>query len=84
VVSTAQALVMVEAGAREVSEDEIAGAIEFAHGRGVRYLRTFNDSVNTPIWAINERMGFRRTVEWSDLERRFAPKEATSLPPTIR
>ncbi len=59
-------------------------SIEFAQRRGTRYLRTFNDSLNQPIWTINERMGFRRKVEWSDLERRFAPKEATSLPPTIR
>jgi RimJ/RimL family protein N-acetyltransferase len=59
-------------------------ALEYAHEKGVRYLRTFNDSLNRPIWAINEKMGFRRKVEWSDLERRFAPKEATSLPPTIR
>jgi RimJ/RimL family protein N-acetyltransferase len=59
-------------------------AIEFAHRQGIRYLRTFNDSLNQPIWTVNERMGFRRKVEWSDLERRFVPKEATSLPPTIR
>jgi len=59
-------------------------ALEYARGRGVRYLRTFNDSLNHPIWAINERMGFRRTVEWSDLERRFASKEAAAPPPTIR
>jgi RimJ/RimL family protein N-acetyltransferase len=58
--------------------------LEYAHQRGIRYLRTFNDSLNLPIWTINERMGFRRKVEWSDLERRFAPKEATSWPPTIR
>lgn len=59
-------------------------SLEYARGRGVRYLRTFNDSLNQPIWAINEKMGFRRKVEWSDLERRFTSPEAASPPPTIR
>jgi len=46
---------------------------EYARGNHIRYLRTFNDSLNHPIWAINEKMGFLRTVELSQQERRFRP-----------
>ena len=55
-------------------------ALEYARRRGFRYLRTFNDSLNLPIWSINEKLGFRRTVEWANLERRFAPEGAAPLP----
>lgn len=49
---------------------------EYARSHGFRYLRTFNDSLNQPIWAINQKMGFRRIVEWSQLERRFPASDA--------
>lgn len=39
-------------------------AIEYARTQGYRYLRTGNDSLNAPIWAINERFGFRRLRTW--------------------
>jgi len=45
--------------------------IEYARTHAVRYLRTVNDSLNRPMWGINEKAGFRRTVEWVNLERRF-------------
>jgi len=48
-------------------------ALEYARANGVRRLRTVNDSLNRPILAINERMGFRPTVEWVDGERAFPP-----------
>lgn len=54
-------------------------SIEYARARGVRYLRTVNDSLNLPMWAINEKLGFRRTVEWVAQERRYP---APSAPPT--
>ncbi len=57
-------------------------ALEYARRRGFRYLRTFNDSLNLPIWSINEKLGFRRTVEWANLERRFAPEGAAPSPPS--
>lgn len=34
-------------------------SVDFAKTRGYQYLRTENDSQNAPIWAINERLGFR-------------------------
>jgi len=37
--------------------------VEFAQQRGYRYIRTSNDSLNRPMWAINEKMGFRREKE---------------------
>lgn len=49
-------------------------AREYARVHGARYLKTVNDSLNGPMWAINERQGFRRTIEWSCQEKRF-PKE---------
>ncbi len=36
-------------------------AAESVRARGYRFLETNNDSMNAPIWAINERLGFRRS-----------------------
>ncbi|MGA8710098.1 MAG: GNAT family N-acetyltransferase [Thermoplasmata archaeon] len=58
-------------------------ALEYARGKGIRYVRTMNDSLNLPMWAINQKQGFRRTVEWINQERRMAleePPKATSSP----
>jgi len=57
-------------------------ALEYARAKGVRRLRTVNDSLNRPILAINERLGFHRTVEWVQGEREFPPRETspTSAP----
>jgi GNAT superfamily N-acetyltransferase len=49
-------------------------AVEYARGRGYRYLRTGNDSLNAPIWAINERLGFRRERTWVNAEKTFPGK----------
>jgi len=48
-------------------------AVVFARDRGYRYLVTANDSLNRPIWAINERLGFRQQVTWVQAEKTFAP-----------
>jgi mycothiol synthase len=39
-------------------------AIRFARDRGYRFLVTNNNSLNQPIWAINEKLGFRREQTW--------------------
>ena len=39
-------------------------AVRFARDQGYRYLVTNNDSLNRPIWAINERLGFQKMVTW--------------------
>lgn len=54
-------------------------ALDYARSQGVRRLRTVNDSLNRPILAINEKMGFHRTVELVQGEREFPPRER---PPT--
>ena len=56
-------------------------ALEYARGKGFRYLRTVNDSLNLRMWAINEKQGFRRTVEWVALERRLGPEDPPSGTP---
>ena len=48
-------------------------AVEFARTRGYRYLRTFNDSENPRIWAINEKLGFQVQRVWLMGEKRFSP-----------
>jgi RimJ/RimL family protein N-acetyltransferase len=57
-------------------------ALEYARGKGIRYLRTMNDSLNVPMWAINQKQGFRRTVEWISQERRLAPDIGPSTTPS--
>jgi mycothiol synthase len=44
-------------------------AIEYARAQGYRYMRTGNDSLNAPIWAINERLGFTRLRTWVQAEK---------------
>jgi mycothiol synthase len=46
-------------------------AVEYARERGYRYLVTANDSLNRPIWAINEKLGFRQEVVWVQAEKPF-------------
>ena len=55
-------------------------SLDYARRSGVRFLRTFNDSLNQPIGAINEKIGFRRTVEWSSRERLFRTETAAAPP----
>lgn len=47
-------------------------AVEFARARGYRFVRTFNDSDNPRIWAINQRMGFQVQSVWVRGEKRLA------------
>jgi GNAT superfamily N-acetyltransferase len=44
-------------------------AVEYARDRGYRYLVTANDSLNRPILAINEKLGFRPEVTWVQAEK---------------
>ncbi len=45
--------------------------VAFARARGYRYLRTFNDSENPRIWAINQRLGFQVHRVWVMGEKQF-------------
>ena len=55
-------------------------AVEFARARGYRYLRTFNDSENPRIWAINQELGFQVQRVWLMGEKRFGPGPGTAPP----
>jgi len=50
-------------------------ALLYARAAGYRSIRTFNDSLNAPIWAINERLGFRRGATFLQGEKRFGPAD---------
>jgi len=49
-------------------------AVEYARDRGIRFLVTLNDSLNRPIWAINEKLGFRTVTTWLDGEKALDPR----------
>jgi RimJ/RimL family protein N-acetyltransferase len=53
-------------------------AVEFARTRGYQYLRTFNDSENPRIWAINQKIGFQVQRVWLMGEKRFGPGPGTA------
>jgi mycothiol synthase len=55
-------------------------AVEFARTRGYRYLRTFNDSDNPRIWAINQKLGFQVQRVWLMGEKRFSPGPGSAPP----
>jgi mycothiol synthase len=56
-------------------------SVAYAQEHGYRFLRTLNDSLNPSIWAINEKMGFHRVLEISQLER-LLPPPASAAPAT--
>jgi GNAT superfamily N-acetyltransferase len=44
-------------------------AVEFARAGGYRFLVTHNDSLNSRIWTINEKLGFRPEITWLEGEK---------------
>jgi RimJ/RimL family protein N-acetyltransferase len=44
-------------------------AVTYAHTHGYHSVTTGNDSLNPRIWAINEKLGFRRERTWVEGER---------------
>jgi GNAT superfamily N-acetyltransferase len=51
-------------------------SVEYARSKGFRYLVTSNDSLNRPMWKINERMGFRPELTWVNGEKLLASSQA--------
>jgi mycothiol synthase len=45
--------------------------IEYAKRNGYARIETSNDSLNAPMWAINQRLGFRKTYETLNVETEF-------------
>jgi mycothiol synthase len=54
-------------------------SVEAARALGFRALVAFNDSTNTAIWAINEKLGFRRLSTWVTGEKWVA--SGATVPP---
>ena len=48
-------------------------AIAFARSRGYHYIRTGNDSLNAPMWSINERLGFQKKQTMIFGEKKLKP-----------
>ncbi len=51
--------------------------IAYAQAAGATGIRTDNDSVNLPMWQINQRLGFRRGPVWIVMRRNEQGKEVT-------
>jgi mycothiol synthase len=47
--------------------------VEYGQDHGYRSIRTTNDSLNHPMWAINRKLGYRREVEGVQFEKALAP-----------
>jgi mycothiol synthase len=47
--------------------------VAYGQEHGFRFIRTSNDSLNRPMWAINEKLGYRRKVEHAQLEKALGP-----------
>lgn len=47
--------------------------VVYAQGHGFRSIRTNNDSLNHPMWAINQKLGYRREMETIFFEKTLEP-----------
>jgi mycothiol synthase len=47
--------------------------VAYAQERGFRSIRTSNDSLNHPMWAINVKLGYHRKVENAQFEKFLVP-----------
>jgi GNAT superfamily N-acetyltransferase len=54
-------------------------AVEYARDHGYRYILTGNDSLNPRIWAINEKLGFRKLVVFVQAEKNLRPTESSPV-----
>jgi mycothiol synthase len=45
--------------------------IEYAKAKGMKHIRTHNDSENHPMLAVNRKLGFVKTAEWITFEKRL-------------
>jgi mycothiol synthase len=48
-------------------------AVVYARDHGIRHIVTSNDSLNAPIWAINQKLGFQKQVTWLEGEKTLDP-----------
>ncbi|HTS32718.1 MAG TPA: GNAT family N-acetyltransferase [Thermoplasmata archaeon] len=65
---------------RGVASELKRRTVEYAREHGFRYIQTFNDSLNLPMWAINEKLGYRKEVAWVHSQRDMAMDTSPSVP----
>lgn len=56
--------VLREMRGRGIARELKRRTVGYARQHGYRYIQTMNDSLNQPMWAINEKIGYRREVVW--------------------
>jgi GNAT superfamily N-acetyltransferase len=54
--------------------------LRYARERGVREIRTWNNTINRAMLSINEAMGFRKQPVWIELEKSLRPPGAAGNP----
>jgi mycothiol synthase len=61
--------VLRELRGRGVATELKRRTVEYARQHGYRFIPTMNDSLDRSIWAINERLGYRREVVFVQCEK---------------
>jgi len=56
---------------RHIAQAVKLRAAMYAKNKGARYIRTYNDSENHPMLAVNRKMGFERQAEWVVFEKKL-------------
>lgn len=54
--------------------------VAYGQDHGFRAIRTANDSLNQPMWAINAKLGYRRRVEHAQFGKSLAPPAVAEGP----
>jgi RimJ/RimL family protein N-acetyltransferase len=58
---------------RGVAKELKRRTVEFGRRHGYRKIRTGNDSLNAPMWAINQKLGYQQLLTWVTAEKTMGP-----------